>query len=87
MRIFMLLPSAMKRYVCAWILGERDVEHRPVAQAVLGEDASFDERAVLLEHLNAVVLSIADVDESVVREVGAVHGRSELLRGRCARAL
>src|SRR6185369_16547051 len=60
---------------------ERHVPNGARAQSVLVEERLFDERAVLAKHLHAIVLAIADVDESVLRDVRAVSD-VELLRRR-----
>ena len=54
----------------------------PAPQRVLGVERLLHERAVRPEHLHAVVDAIADVDEPVVRPLGAVHRVAELLRRR-----
>src|SRR5215813_12783540 len=60
------------------ILGERDVPYRAGAARVPGIERLLDELALGLEHLHAVVLPIAHVDEAVVRPLDAVHGVAEL---------
>src|SRR5438067_4768310 len=61
---------------------DRNVPHRAVAERILLEEPYLDERAVLPEHLDAVVHAVADVDQSVGGDLHAVHGIGELLRDR-----
>src|SRR5258706_4438604 len=63
---------------------ERDVPHGTVARRRLRDNAFLHELAVLLEHLDAIVLAIADVDHAVSRQVHAAHG-VELPRRRAVR--
>src|SRR4051812_44773277 len=63
------------------VVRERHVPHRSVAGGVLGDDPFLHELAVLLEHLDAIVLPVADVDHAVLRDLDAAE-RAELLRGR-----
>src|SRR6266481_79120 len=61
------------------ILGKGDVPDRPVTQSFCGDEGLFDEGAIFLEDLDAVVRTVADVEEAVVGKLGAVHGIAELL--------
>src|SRR5207248_5530108 len=58
---------------------DRKVPHRTVAERVLLVEPFLDEGAVLLEHLDAVLGAIADIDEAVIGDFHAVHGIAELL--------
>src|SRR5580765_4933289 len=58
---------------------ERDVPDRALGKAAPRVPLLFHELAVLGEHLQPVGLAIADVDEAVVGNVGAVHRVPELL--------
>ena len=58
---------------------ERDVPHRTVAAGFLGHAHFLHELAVLLEHLDTVVRTVADVHEPVARGLRAVHRVPELL--------
>ena len=64
------------------IVREGDVPGRAVAERALADPRFLDELAVRREHLDAVVDAVADVDQAVVRQLGAVHRRAELLRQR-----
>src|SRR5262249_7023823 len=64
---------------------EGDVPHRAGAARRVRDDRFLHERTVLLEHLNAVVLGIAHVDQAVVRQLGAEYWTSELLGWRATR--
>ena len=64
------------------IAREGDVPDRAFAQAAPRIPLLLDELAVLREHLQAIVLPVADVHQAVVRDVGAVHRVAELLRRR-----
>ena len=57
----------------------------PAPQRVLGVERLLHERAVRLEHLQAVVGAVAHIDQPVVRALDAVHRVAELLRGRRVR--
>ena len=61
---------------------DRDIPHRAAAERGLLEEPLFDERAVLLEDLDAVVHAVADINQAVIGELDAMHGISELLRNR-----
>src|SRR5439155_6379591 len=61
------------------ILRERNVPRRSVALRVLRDEHFLLELAVLREYLDAIVRTIADVDETVLRRLGAVHRVAELL--------
>src|SRR5579862_3642918 len=64
------------------IFREGDVPNRAVAESVLVENFLFDERAVGLEDLDAIVDAVAYVEESVIGEIGAMDGIAELLGNR-----
>ena len=81
----LVLPVGEVEILLLRILRERDVPHRAVAERLRRDERLLHERAVGLEHLDAIVRPVADVDEAVVREVGAVHRRAELLRRRRVR--
>src|SRR5690606_27783062 len=63
--------------------GASDALHASAPERARREERFLDERAVAAGHLDAVVWAVTDVDESVVRRLGAVHGIAELLRRRC----
>ena len=83
----MFEPSATYKYFCCGSLDKRHVERRPVAKRVLGDECLLDVCAVRLEHLDAIVGAIADVQQAVVRERDAVHRSAELLGWRIARVV
>src|SRR5579859_1106600 len=58
---------------------QREVEHRAVAAAVLLIEPFLLGTAVLLEHLNAVLPAVADIDEAVICDCDAMDGIAELL--------
>src|SRR5215467_4394357 len=60
------------------ILREGDVPHRSVALRRGLDDLLLHELAALLEDLDAVVHAVADVEESIDRRLGAVHGIAKL---------
>src|SRR5262249_23700024 len=64
---------------------EGDVPDGAGAARRVRDDCFLHERAVLLEHLNAIVLRVADVDQAVVRQFGAEYWTSELLGWRATR--
>ena len=70
---------SQKHELLVGVFGKRDVEYGAVTERVLFDEGFFDERAVLLEHLNAVVGAITNVEQAVVCEFGAVDGVAELL--------
>src|SRR5712671_4176674 len=63
------------------VLGKRNVPGGSGAQRVLGVEAFLDERSVRLEHLQPVVLPVADINKSVIRSLDAMHRVAELARG------
>ena len=52
---------------------------------MLLDEGFLDERAIGMEDLNAVVHAIANIQQAVVREHGAMHRIAKLLRGRAIR--
>src|SRR5215813_3380654 len=50
-----------------WILRKRDLPHRPVAEGCLRDEPFFHKLAVLLEHLDSIVLAVADIDQTILR--------------------
>src|SRR5262245_29492012 len=64
------------------IFREGDVPRRSAAERVFLDELLFDELAFWREHLQPIVHAIADVDQAIDRDVGAVHGVPELLRRR-----
>ena len=61
---------------------ENAMSHTEPSPRVVFDDERFlHERAVLPEHLDAIVAAIADVDQAVLRDLDAADG-AELLRGR-----
>ena len=88
MWIFSLRAVGEEDVLLLRVLRERDVPHRAVAERVLARtSASFTNLPSLREHLDAVVRAVADVDEAVVRRLGAVHRVAELLRRRRVRVV
>src|SRR6185312_17247511 len=75
----LVLAVGQEQVLLLRILRERDVPHRSVAERRPLDEHFLHERSVRLEDLDAVVRPIADVDEAVVRQLRAVHRRSELL--------
>ena len=71
---------------CSRVGREHEFRHRTVQAGVLFEERFRDERAVLPEHLHAVVDAVAHVNEPVLGETHAVHGPAEL-RGRWLRRI
>ena len=64
---------------------ERDVPGRSRPQGLLRDEDFPHKGAVRAEHLNSVVRAVADVEEAVVRQFGAMDRIAELLRRRCVR--
>ena len=75
-------PCCSRRRRCrasaAGVGRDVDVPGRAVAERVAVEEELLHERAVLLEHLDAVVDPVADVDQPVVGDAHAVHRVAEL---------
>ena len=67
------------------VLRERDIPHGTGSARVLVDERLFHERAVRLEHLNAIVDAVAYVEQPIDRELRAVNRVAELLRGRRSR--
>src|SRR5437879_10690267 len=61
------------------ILGKGDVPDRPVTQGSCGDEGLFDEGAIFLEDLDAVVRTVADIKQALVRKLGAMDRIAELL--------
>ena len=55
------------------ILRQHEVPYRAVRKRLRLDAEFLHERAVLAEHLDAVVGAVADIDETVVRQPHAVH--------------
>ena len=64
------------------ILRERNVPDRSISQRSSRDELFFHKGAVRVEYLNSVIGSITDIQETVDRELGAVHRISKLLGGR-----
>ena len=71
-------PSAMKSMTLRRVARERDVEHDAVAERVLRNLRFLHERAVLAEHLNAIVGAVAHIHQPVVGDLRAVHRAEHL---------
>src|SRR6185437_12665054 len=56
-----------------------EIPDRAIAERVLLVEPFLDEGAVLLEHLDAVLRTVADVDQAVIGDLHAMHGIAELL--------
>src|SRR5712692_4486059 len=61
------------------ILRERDIPGRARGERLLGIEPFLHERPVRAEHLHAVALAVAHVDQAVVRAFDAMHRVAELL--------
>ena len=61
-----------------------DIPNRAGAERLLLDKGFLNERAIGVEHLDAIIHAIANIQKIVVREHGAVDGIAELLRGRAA---
>src|SRR3954454_6175690 len=61
---------------------DRDVPNRAVAERILLEEPLLDEGAVPPKHLDAIVHAVADIDQTVIGDLHAMHGIGELLRDR-----
>src|SRR5262249_21934510 len=61
------------------ISGKRDIPDGAIAQRLLGNERFFDELTFRREYLDSVILTIADVEQTVSREFGAVNWIAELL--------
>src|ERR1051326_1406605 len=55
------------------IFGERDVPRGAVAERVLRDEDFLDESAIGFEDLDAIVGTVANVEQAVVRQLGAMH--------------
>src|SRR6266550_3260326 len=67
------------------IFREGNVPNGPIPQRPFFDDLLLDEGAVRLEYLDAIVHTVADVEQAIVRELGAVHRVAELLVDRRVR--
>src|SRR3984957_424476 len=67
------------------VVRKRNIPDGPRAQSLLLDESFLDERAIWFENLDAVVHAIADIQQAVVREHGAVYRIAKLLRGRAVR--
>src|SRR5258708_20966888 len=63
------------------VLGKSDVPGRAVTESPLRDESFFHESAVFLEHLDAIVGAITDIEKAVARKFGAMHRIAKLLRG------
>src|SRR5882762_7229491 len=61
------------------VLRKSDVPNGPITQRPFFNDLFLDEGAVRLGYLDAIVRPVTDVEQTVVRELGAVHRIAELL--------
>src|SRR5438045_8327549 len=61
---------------------EDEIVNRTVAERRLLENILGDEGAVLAEDLQAVIRSIANIDQAVPADADAVHGIAKLARRR-----
>src|SRR5262249_40372492 len=59
------------------IVRKRDLPHRPVAEGRLRDERFFHKLAVLLKHLDSIVLAVAYIDQTILRDRGAAY-RSKL---------
>src|SRR6266576_1381926 len=64
------------------ILGKGDINDWAITESSCGNESFFDESTVLLEYLDAVVGAVADVEQALIRKLGAVDWIAELLGGR-----
>src|SRR3954447_17071697 len=82
----LVVLAVRAQQVCLLRIGpDRDIPYRAVAERVLFEEPFLDEGAVFPEHLDAVVDAVADIDQSVIGDLHAMHGIGELLRHRRVR--
>src|SRR5215510_10655686 len=65
-----------------WILRKRDFPRRPVAEGSLRDERFFHKLAVLLKHLDSIVLAVADIDQTILRDRGAAYRAKLFCRGR-----
>src|SRR5262245_24774858 len=63
------------------VVRERDVPHRSVAESRFRDESLFHEFAVFLKHLDPVILAVADIDQTILRDCGAVHCAKLFCRG------
>src|SRR5882762_4879416 len=61
------------------VLRKSDIPNGTITQRPFFDDLLFDEGAVRLEYLDAIVHTVADVEQAIVRELRAVHRIAELL--------
>src|ERR1041385_3480588 len=67
------------------ILRKRDIPNGTVAAGLFVQDLLFDVSPILFEDLNAIVGTVADIEEIVDREFGAVDRVAELFGRRLIR--
>src|SRR5271166_3205115 len=63
------------------IFGESDVPNGSIAARIFGYEYFLHECPIRFENLDAVVRTIAYIQQTIVRKLGTVHGIPELLRG------
>ena len=67
-------------YRCSRSL-EKAISHTdPSPRLRLADEGFLHELAVLLKHLDPVVGAVADIQQTVIREIGGVHQDQDLLR-------
>src|SRR5882757_9904536 len=66
---FVVLAVGAEQIALLRIRPDRDVPHRAIAERVLFIEPFGHEGAVLLEHLNAVVDAVADINETVIGDL------------------
>jgi len=78
------MPVGDIKKALLWIVGKGDVPDRSLTQCSLRYELFFDEFPVLLEHLNTIVLPVADINQPIPGNSDAAHG-AKLFRRRSIR--
>src|SRR5262245_792635 len=65
-----------------WIVRKCDLPNRPVPESRLRDESFFHKFAVLLKHLDSIVLAVADIDQIILRYRGAAYRAKLFCRGR-----
>jgi hypothetical protein len=74
-----IFPVGDQQILLLWVVREIDRPGRPVAQGCRMNQEFLYELASFGEDLNAIVVSVADINQSIGRQTSAMHRVLELL--------